>query len=121
MTTTDRLLLLRAMSKEIKIGVIATDILLTIYVLWLIITNTSTALVGELFGYTPFGLYLLLRANKVFGLCMLHKAMLAHSGAVFLCCVIQSEIGFGDMLSMFRWLMFLWGLFLIIVLFVKQC
>lgn len=121
MAVTDKIFILKSISQEIKIGVIVTDILLTVYVLWLIITNTSTALVGEIFGYTPFGLYLLLRANKLFGLCLLHKLMLVHSGAVYLCCVVQSELGFGNMLDLFRWLMFLWGLMLIVMLSIKRC
>lgn len=121
MIANDKISQLKSIAKEIQIGVILIDILLTLYVLWLIITDTSSRVVGELFGFTPFGTYLLLRANKVFGLCWLHKLMLLHSSAVYICCIYQAEIGFANVLSEFRWVMFSWGVLLILWLCIKRC
>lgn len=106
--------LLKEISKEVKYSVVLTDVILTLYVLWLIITNTSHWLPGVLFSWTPIGTWLLLRANKLFQLCLIHRLMIFHSFIVYLCCVYQVQYGFGILLYPMRWLMFLSGLFLII-------
>ena len=111
--------LLKTIQKEIKFGVIFTDVLMTLYVLWLILTNTSTWIIGVLFGFTPFGILELFRANKLFGLCKIHKAMLLHTAAVYFCCIYQAQWGFGAHLSYMRWIMFLWGFALILILLIK--
>lgn len=112
--------LLTTIQKEIKFGVVFIDVLMTLYVLWLIITNTSTWIIGVLFGFTPFGVLELFRANELFGLCKIHKAMLIHTTAVYFCCVYQAQWGFGWQLPYMRWLMFLWGVLLIVVLIIKR-
>lgn len=116
-TNTHRLL--KKIEREIKLGVILTDIIMTVYVMWLIATNDSTWLIGVLFGFTPFGAFELLRASKLFNFCITHKLMLSHTVAVYLCCVYQAQIGFGSILPIMRWIMFISGLILILVLTIK--
>lgn len=113
--------LLKRIGKEVQYSVIITDILLTIYVLWLIVTDTAHWLPGVIFGVTPWGLILLLRANKLFHLCFVHKIMLLHSFAVYLCCVFQAYFGFGILLHPMRYLMFTLGVLLTIQLIVQRC
>lgn len=108
--------LLKEISLKVKYSVVITDMILTIYVLWLIATDTAHWLPGMLFGYTPVGAYLLLRANKLFHLCLTHKLMIIHSFVVYLCCVYQAYYRFGIMLYPMRWLMFISGLYLILQL-----
>lgn len=117
--TTNTHLLLKKIEKEIKLGVIITDVIMTIYVMWLIATNDSTWLIGVLFGFTPFGAFELLRASKLFHFCVTHKLMLLHTVAVYLCCVYQAQIGFGFILPIMRWIMFISGIILILVLTIK--
>lgn len=117
----EKSLLLKKISLEIKIGVVLMDILMTLYVLWLIITNTSTWLVGALLGFTPFGAYELLRADKLFGFCIVHKLMIWHIVAVYCCCIFQAKIGFGVALPYARWIMFISGVYLIIKLIKNNC
>lgn len=113
--------LINKIGKEIKYSIVFTDIMLTIYVLWLILTDTAHWLPGALLGYTPIGLQLLLKSNKIFHLCIVHRAMLIHSFLVYCCCVYQAYYGFDDMLYPIRWVMFISGLCLIIQLIIKQC
>ena len=113
--------LINKIGKEIKYSVVFTDIMLTIYVLWLILTDTAHWLPGALLGYTPIGLQLLLKSNKIFHLCIVHRAMLIHSFLVYCCCVYQAYYGFGAILYPIRWVMFISDLCLIIQLIIKQC
>lgn len=113
--------LIKTIANEVKVGVIITDIILTMYVLWLIVTNTSHWIPGVIFGYSLLGIWLLLRANKLFHLCLLHKLMLWHSTAIYACCIYQAYYSFGEYLSLFRWTMFISGILLIIMLFNKRC
>lgn len=116
--------LIKKIGDEVKVGVILTDLILTVYVLWLILTNTSHWIPGVLFGYTPLGVWLLLRANRLFHFCLLHRLMLWHSTAIYVCCVYQAYYGFGPWLWFFRWFMFISGLVLILWLIIKltkQC
>ena len=113
--------LLKKIGEEIKYSVVITDLIMTLYCLWLIITNTSSWIPGVLFGYTPFGIWLLLKANKLFKFCLIHKLMLLHTGAVYCCCVYQAYYEFEEYLGLFRWIMFLSGLYLIVSLIVKRC
>lgn len=112
--------LLKSIENEIKYSVIITDIIMTIYVLWLILTNTSHWLPGILFGLTPYGTWLLLKANKLFHLCMTHKLMLIHSFMIYLCCIYQAQFGFGILLYPMRWVIFTIGFLLIIQLIYKK-
>lgn len=114
------LTLLKEIGKEVQYSVILTDIILTVYVLWLIITNTAHWLPGVLFSWTPIGAWLLLRANKLFHLCIIHRMMLIHSFLVYCCCVYQAKFGFGIMLYPMRWIMFILGVSLIIQLIIQQ-
>ena len=117
----EKSLLLKKISLEIKIGVVLMDILMTLYVLWLIITNTSTWIIGALLGFTPFGAYELLRADKLFGFCIVHKLMIWHIVAVYCCCIFQAKIGFDAALLYARWIMFISGVYLIIKLIKNTC
>lgn len=119
MNNVQRVSLLRQIEKEIKLGVIIIDIFMTLYVLWLILTNTSTWLVGVVFGYTPLGVFWLFKASKLFNLCYIHKSMLMHTTLVYGCCVWQAQYGFGDYLYIARWTMFLTGFLLIQILLYK--
>lgn len=112
--------ILKSISKEIQYSVIITDIILTLYVLWLIITNTAYWLPGVLFGLTPYGTWLLLKANKVFHLCLTHKLMLIHGFLIYVCCIYQAYFGFGILLYPMRSIMFILGLLLFIKLMVQQ-
>ena len=60
---------------------------MTLYVLWLIITNDSSWIPGILFGFTPFGAWMLLEANRLFGFCLTHRLMIYHIFLVYMCCV----------------------------------
>lgn len=113
-------LLIKQIAKEVQYSVILTDFIMTMYVLWLIITNTSHWLPGILFGFTPYGVWLLHRANKLFHLCLIHRLMLIHSFIIYICCVYQAYFGFGIMLYPMRWCMFLLGLSVILALIVQQ-
>lgn len=113
--------LINKIGKEIKYSVVFIDIILTIYVLWLILTDTSHWLLGALLGYTPIGLQLLLKSNKIFHLYITRRMMLIHSFLVYCCCIYQAYYGFGVMLYPIRWTMFISGLCLIIQLIIKQC
>lgn len=113
--------LIKKIGKEVQYSVVLTDVVLTLYVLWLIVTNTAHWLPGVLLGYTPVGIWLLLRANRLFHLCCVHRMMLIHSFLVYCCCVYQAYFGFGCILYPMRWLMFLSGLYLIIRLTKQRC
>lgn len=112
--------LLKGISLKVKYSVVITDMILTVYVAWLIATDTAHWLSGMLFGYTPVGAYLLLRANKIFHLCLTHRLMIIHSFIVYLCCVYQAYYGFGIILYPMRWLMFTIGVILVITLKIKR-
>lgn len=109
----DRIKVLKDIRDRIQKGIIITDIIMTLYVFWLIVTNTSSWIPGILFGFTPFGVWLLWEANKLFGFCLTQKLMLVHIVAVYMCCVYQAYIGFGDILYPMRWIMFISGVYLI--------
>lgn len=113
-----QLKLLKKIGKEVQYNVIITDIIMTIYVLWLIVTNTVHWLPGVLFSWTPIGAWLLLRANKLFHLCCIHRMMLVHSFLVYMCCVYQAQFGFGNILYPMKWLMFISGVLLIVQLII---
>ena len=66
----DKLTLIKYIGNRIQKGVILTDLAMTLYVLWLIITNDSSWIPGILFGFTPFGAWMLLEANRLFGFCL---------------------------------------------------
>ena len=112
-------LLLKKIEREINLGVIIPDMIMTIYVMRLIATNDSTWIIGVLFGFTPFGAFELLRASKLFNFCITHKLMLLHTVLVYLCCVYQAQIGFRFILPIMRWIMFITGLILILILTIK--
>lgn len=114
--------LLRTIEKELKFGVVWIDVFMTLYVLWLILTNASTWLVGVLFGFTPFGVIQLFRAHELFNFCIWHKLMLIHTVMVYLCCIYQAYFGFdSEVLPIARWIMFLFGVLCITGLSVKKC
>lgn len=115
-----KLKLLRQIELEIKIGIIVIDVMMTLYVLWLIITNSSTWLIGILFGFTPFGVFELIRASKLFNLCICHKLMLYHIIAVYCCCIYQAYICFGTTLAIMRWIMFIIGFVLFLLVLFKK-
>ena len=117
----EKSLLVKKIGLEIKIGVVLMDLLMTLYVLWLIITNTSTWIVGALLGFTPFGAYELLRADKLFGFCIVHKLMIWHIVAVYCCCVFEAKVGFSVVLPYARCIMFLSGVYLIAKLIKNNC
>lgn len=119
----DKLTLIKYIGNRIQKGVILTDLAMTLYVLWLIITNDSSWIPGILFGFTPFGAWMLLEANRLFGFCLIHRLMIYHIFLVYMCCVYQAYIGFGDLLYPARWIMFISGLFLFIRLLyeLKKC
>lgn len=115
----EKILLIKQIEAEVKIIVVITDLLMTLYVLWLILTNTSTWIPGVLFGFTPLGAYELLRAGKLFHLCTTYKLMILHILLVYGCCVYQAQYGFGETLPYFRASMFLIGLVLITSIIIK--
>ena len=117
----NKLTILKHIETEIKLIVVITDLFMTLYVLWLIITNTSTWIPGALFGLTPFGAYELLKAGTLFKLCRTYHLMIYHICAVYCCCLYQAQYGFGDYLSIFRWSMFISGAILIICIIFKLC
>ena len=55
--------LIKKIGREVKCSVILTDVIMTLYVLWLIITNTAHWLPGVLFSWTPLGTLMLFRAK----------------------------------------------------------
>lgn len=116
----DHKTLLRQICDEIRFGVVFTDFLMTIYVLWLIITNTSSWIPGAILGYSIFGAIELFRASRLFNLCIIHKLMLIHSGLVYSCCIYQAHYGFGEQLVYMRWIIFLSGLYLILWLCIRK-
>lgn len=79
--------LIKKIGNEIKLAVVHTDVIMTLYVLWLIVTDTASWIPGALFGFTPFGVWELLRANKLFHLCIIHKLMIWHIFIVYCCCI----------------------------------
>lgn len=115
-----KILLIKKIEKEVKYSVVITDLIMTIYVLWLIITSTSHWLPGILFGLTPYGTWLLFRANRLFHLCILHRLMLVHSFIVYGCCVYQAYFGFGELLYPARWIMFSSGFLLFLQLVIGR-
>ena len=52
--------------------------------MWLIITNDSSWIPGILFGFTPFGAWMLLEANRLFGFCLTHRLMIYHISLVYM-------------------------------------
>lgn len=116
----EKSILLKKIGRQIKWGVVGTDLSMTLYVLWLIITNDSTWVIGILFGFTPFGAYELYKASDLFGLCIYHKLMLLHTVLVYGCCVYQAYYGFGEYLYIMRWIMFLFGFLLIIFVAIRS-
>lgn len=112
--------LIKQIGREVQLSVVATDIVMTIYVLWLIVTDTAHWLPGVLFSWTPIGTFLLLRANKLFHLCIIHKLIIIHSTLVYMCCVYQAYFGFGCILYPMRWLMFISGLYLMYKVWTKR-
>ena len=111
--------LIKKIGREVKCSVILTDVIMTLYVLWLIITNTAHWLPGVLFSLTPLGKLMLFRANKLFNLCLTHKLMIIHSFLVYMCCVYQAYYGFGNLLYPMRIIMFTSGFILIVVTIIK--
>lgn len=112
--------LIHAIGKCVRMDVIVADMCMTVYCLFLIITDSSNVAPAFLFGFTPFGVRMLLKASKFYGLCYIHKAMIIHSLAVAFCCAYQSGIGFGGALYPMRWMMFITGLILILHLLCSQ-
>lgn len=113
--------LIKNIETEVKVIVVLTDVIMTLYVLWLIITDTSTWILGAIFGFTTLGAYELFRAGKLFHLCKTYKCMIIHSLLVYCCCIYQAEIGFGNQLSIMRWIMFISGFILIFLIIFKLC
>lgn len=113
--------LIKHIETEVKLLVGVTDIIMTLYVLWLIVTNTSTWIPGALFGFTPLGAYELFRAGKLFHLCATYKLMIIHSLLIYCCCLYQAEYDFGEYLATMRWTMFLSGVILILLIIFKIC
>ena len=111
--------LIKNIETEVKFIVVLTDVIMTFYVLWLIITNTSTWIPGTIFGFTPLGAYELFRAGKLFHLCKTYKLMIIHSLLIYCCCIYQAEIGFSNQLIHMRWIMFISGIVLIISVIFK--
>lgn len=109
-----KLNLMRHIELEVKFGVIITDLLMTCYVLWLIITNDSSWIPGAILGFTPFGAIELIRAGRLFNLCINHKLMIVHIMGVYGCCIYQAYYGFGEILGEMRVIMFLSGLLLLL-------
>ena len=66
---------------------------MTLYVLWLIITNDSSWIPGILFGFTPFGAWMLLEANRLFGFCLTHKLMIYHIFLVYFSSGFETTFG----------------------------
>lgn len=113
--------LIKHIETEVKLLVGVTDIIMTLYVLWLIVTNTSIWIPGALFGFTPLGAYELFRAGKLFHLCTTYKLMIIHSLLIYCCCLYQAEYDFGKYLATMRWIMFLSGVILILLIIFKIC
>lgn len=120
-SNTNKYSLIRHIETEVKLVVAGTDIAMTLYVLWLIITNTSSWIPGVLFSFTPLGALELYRAGKLFNLCKTYNCMILHTLMVYICCVYQAHYGFGSMLPYFRWIMFLTGVILIVLIIRKLC
>ena len=116
-----KLSLMRHIELEVKFGVIITDFLMTAYVLWLIITNTSSWVPGAIFGFTPFGAIELIRAGKLFNLCTNHKLMIIHIMCVYGCCIYQAYYGFGSVLPVMRIIMFAFGTLLLFNALMIKC
>lgn len=113
--------LIKNIETEVKLVVVLTDVIMTLYVLWLIITNTSTWILGVIFGFTPLGAYELFKAGKLFNLCKTYKCMIIHSLFIYCCCIYQAKIGFGNQLNIMRWIMFISGFILILFIIFKFC
>ena len=111
--------LIKKIGREVKCSVVLTDVIMTLYVLWLIITNTAHWLPGVLFSWTPLGTLMLFRANKLFNLCLTHKLMIIHSFLIYMCCVYQAYYGFGNLLYPMRIIMFTSGFILIVITIIK--
>lgn len=113
----DKKVELKKLQNEVKYSVIITDVIMTFYVLWLIITNTSTPIPGILFGYTPIGTWMLLHASELFNLCPTYKCMIIHTLSVYGCSLFHLNIGFGIIsLCFMRWIMLIWGIILMIII-----
>ena len=113
--------LIKDIETEVKLIVVLTDVIMTLYVLWLIITNTSTWIPGTIFGFTPLGAYELFRAGKLFHLCKTYKFMIIHSLLIYCCCIYQAKVGFSNILGTMRWIMFISGIILILFIIFKIC
>ncbi len=113
--------LIKDIETEVKLIVILTDVIMTLYILWLIITNISTWIPGAIFGFTPLGAYELFRAGKLFHLCKTYKFMIIHSLLIYCCCIYQAEVGFSNILGTMRWIMFISGIILILFIIFKFC
>lgn len=108
--------LIKSIGRSVRIDVIIADICMTLYCLYLIITDSSNVAPAFLFGFTPFGVRMLLKASQFYGLCYIHKAMIIHSLCVSFCCAYQAGVGFGSALYVMRWIMFSSGLTLLLQL-----
>ena len=73
------------------------------------------------FGFTPFGVYELYRAGKLFHLCKTYNLMIVHNLLVYCCCLYQAQIGFDSQLCAMRWIMFISGFILILFIIFKFC
>lgn len=112
--------LIRTIGRCVRMDVIIADVCMTVYCLFLIITDTSNVAPAFLFGFTPFGVRMLIKASEFYGLCYIHKAMILHSLSVAFCCAYHAGVGFGNALYPMRWIMFITGLILIAILSYNQ-
>lgn len=112
--------IIRDIEKDVKRDVLLSDMAMTLYCLYLIIADSSTMWIGFIFGFTPWGIKMLLKASRFFHLCFIHKAMIIHILMVYICIMYHAEIGFGERLGLFRWLMFLTGMSLWTKLGIQQ-
>ena len=59
--------------------------------------------------------------SKTFGFCLLHRAFIMYTTLVTYCININSDIFyFGNLLIPVRWLLFILGIFLIVIFIIKQ-
>ena len=112
--------LIRKIGNDVRRDVLVADLVMTLYCLYLIVADSSTLWVGFVFGFTPYGARMLMKASEFYHLCFIHKAMIIHIVLVEMCVMWQAEVGFGDLLPYFRWVMFLIGLGLWSQLGVRQ-
>lgn len=104
--------LIRRIEREVRRDVLLADLFMTLYCLYLIITDSATLWIGFVFGFTPMGCAMLVNASRLFKLCLTHKLMILHINMVSACVIYQAEVGFGDWLPFMRSLMFSIGLLL---------